>query len=63
MSTDTSLIITFIDSAKSGSRTKAIKNINPAANATKLVDWAKAMVRLTTNSYVSTSIVYKIKLD
>lgn len=60
--TDTSVIISFLDTNNNG-KTRSIKNINPSANPNKIVSWAKSMVGITDNTYVSTSIIHKVKLD
>lgn len=60
--TDTSVIISFLN-ANNCAKTRSIKNINPSANPNKIVTWAKAMIGITNNTYVSTAIIHKVKLD
>lgn len=61
--TDTSIIISMLKPDGSGSTSKSIKQIRSDAPTDKIIRWAKKMVSVTENTYVSTSIVHKIKLD
>ena len=60
--TDCSITVTYLDTANNA-HTKGIKQINPHADTDKLILWAKSMIAVTDNSYVSTAVIYKVKLD
>lgn len=60
METDTSVTITFLD-PQSTTRTKSIKQIYENVDRTQLVRWTKALISVTNNSYVSTTLTHVVK--
>lgn len=60
METDTSVTITFLD-PQSTTRTKTIKQIYENVDRTQLVRWTKALISVTNNSYVSTTLTHVVK--
>lgn len=60
METDTSVTITFLD-PQSTTRTKSIKQIYENVDRAQLVRWTKALISVTNNSYVSTTLTHVVK--
>lgn len=58
--TSTSVTIAFVDPQSVG-RTKTIKQINENVDRSQLVRWTKALIAVTTNSYVSTTLTHVVK--
>ena len=62
MATDTTLTVSYLDPSNNTAQ-KSITYANPAAANADLVNFNKALIGLTNNTYVSTTRVDKIKLD
>lgn len=60
--TDTTLTVSYLDPNNNATQ-KSITYANPAAANADLVNFNKALIGLTNNTYVSTTRVDKIKLD
>lgn len=60
METDTSVTITFLD-PQNATRTKSIKQIYENVNRAQLLLWTKALISVTNNSYVSTTLTHVVK--
>lgn len=62
MSTDTTLALSYLDPNNVAGK-KSITYANPAASNADLVNFNKALVGLTDNTYVSTTRIDTMKLD
>lgn len=60
--TDTSLALAYLDPDNNAAQ-KSITYANPAASNADLINFNKALVGLTENTYVNTTRIDKIKLD
>lgn len=62
MGTDTTLALSYLDPTNKAVQ-KSITYANPSAANADLVNFNKALVNLTNNTYVSTTRIDRIKLD
>lgn len=60
METDTSVAIVFLD-PQNKIKTKTIKQIYKDVDRVQLVRWTKALISVTNNSYVSTTLTHVVK--
>ncbi len=60
--TDTTLTVSYLDPSNKATQ-KSITYANPAAANVDLVNFTKACINLTDNTYVSTMRIDKVKLD
>ena len=62
MGTDTTLALSYLDPSNKALQ-KSITYANPEASNSDLVNFNKALIGLTDNTYVSTTRIDRMKLD